>query len=290
MGLDVSLFKSPNAKLAIKQERDYECELDGIYSRMNQLEKEGKLTKEREEEFDKAREDLRISYGIDGYRHESVEQIHLDSKTEPNHLFKIGYLRSSYNEGGINTILSTFGMGTLYDIFAIDDDDYYQFVDWKASRERCLEVITKFEEHMASPMGKYGVATFRPFPEKGVATSDEALERFNKELLRYQEQVAAYEEKLKLDEKQKLWAPFGSWSSGIGQFYLDQPLKVAGIIPQIPTKMPKWALSGPAVFLIFEDDPANNKWYLTALKITLEMIDYVLADPHPEHFFMGWSG
>lgn len=291
MGLDVNLFKCPDAKRALELEERYEQELEALYAHFSALEKKKVVTVADEEELNQTRLNLKKKYGIEDYHHSSIETIHFDSKTQPDHLFKIGYLRSSYNEGGINNVLATFGMPTLYDIFNVTGDGYYQYPNWEEVRKSCLEVIEMFEKYMASPMGKYGITTFRPLLKSGATSSDEALEIFNQELLKYQESVKAHEELVKLNPKRKDFPPFGSYMCKAGNFYLDEPLKVYGVVHhQDNPDAKKWFLAGPATYLIVERDPANNEWYLTALKITLEMIDYVLADPHPEHFFLGWSG
>ena len=90
--------------------------------------------------------------------HSSREKIEQDSKKHPEHMFKIGYFRSSYNGGGINSVLDSLGFGGLYWIF--DNKDQYEFApDWEKSLKRVREVLDKFREFTDSDIGKYRVAT-----------------------------------------------------------------------------------------------------------------------------------
>lgn len=46
----------------------------------------------------------------------------------------------------------------------------------------------------------------------------------------------------------------------------------------------------PCTYVVYER-PAQDKpdWYLQALQVVNETLDFILADPHPEHFHLVWS-
>ncbi len=47
----------------------------------------------------------------------------------------------------------------------------------------------------------------------------------------------------------------------------------------------------PSVFLVYEREPSEKEdWYLTALRIVRETIEYVLAQPDKQHYYLVWSG
>ncbi len=59
--------------------------------------------------------------------HPDVKKVEKDSKKYPSHMFKIGYFRSSYNDGGINQVLQRIGLPTLGTIFGETKEDKYCF-------------------------------------------------------------------------------------------------------------------------------------------------------------------
>lgn len=74
------------------------------------------------------------------------EGIEIPSKTDPGHLFKIGYWRSSYNSGGINNILRKMGLMDLYGIVPEAQGDAYHIQpDWAGVRDRALETLEGYE-------------------------------------------------------------------------------------------------------------------------------------------------
>ena len=281
MGLDVYLYKCPDIKYAAAMEEAYEAELSKIYDEWGKIDDKGTPTKEQEEEFNNKRAAAREKYGIDGYSHKSRIQIHLDSKTEPEHLFKIGYMRSSYNSNGINRIADVFDLPDLYSIFEVDNDEYYQEHDWDTIYVNIKQAIEKWQAHVDGPWGKYGVHQFRPSwrPDDGVGSEHEALERFNIEYLSKKEEIDKDD-----------WKKSG-WCSSHGEFY-PQPLKVVAMISRVwdstkPSNYHNW----PNTFVVYErDDTSVMDWYVTALKIVQEMIEWILEQEDKDQYIMGWSG
>lgn len=59
-----------------------------------------------------------------------LSSVNMPSKKYPNHYFRIGYFRSSYNSSGINYVLRDRLGIDLYDIFDAKDSGYYVEPDW----------------------------------------------------------------------------------------------------------------------------------------------------------------
>lgn len=285
MGLDIYLYKCPDRKHANAMVAAWEKENDALWEKHAKLEEGDKITPEAEAQFVQDRLQLAEKYEIVDYNHKSVEQIYEDSKTEPDHLFKLGYLRSSYNGSGINRLLALHGLPGLFEIFQVEGEDYQVVPDWEAAKKICEETIEKLREHAEGPLGKYNVMDFTPSllgHDSSVTSPEEALEFFNMKML-----------------KTITDSPFDSFSTREGLFF-KTPLKVVGVIPYSYPEKEKTKLASDywanrmakTSYLVYElEDRAKFfGWYLTALKIVLENINYVLGQEHPEHFYMTWSG
>jgi len=68
----------------------------------------------------------------------SEEQTEIDSEKYPDHMFKIGYMRSSYNSGGFNSVVKKIVGHDLYWLFGVEDvQEYVVRPDWKTALIRC---------------------------------------------------------------------------------------------------------------------------------------------------------
>jgi hypothetical protein len=85
----------------------------------------------------------KVKDSLDGMEEDPGEHINQDSQEFPEHYFKIGYFRSSYNSGGLNSILNDAIKKDLYWIFQTSQD-YYVQPDWKSSRRRAVQVLEEF--------------------------------------------------------------------------------------------------------------------------------------------------
>jgi hypothetical protein len=194
-----------------------------------------------------------------------IEGIELNSEIYPEHMFKIGYLRSSYNSGGINSVLERVGCMTLYDIFEPKDGEYYVDIDWAGAQKRCQSAIDKYREHLTGEFAGYDVMRITDFGHGGAKDDNEALELLKKQL------------------RETKPEGFRSYGNRDGDWYLDG-VNVVGIVPNRGF--------GGGVFLLTKDKETKapeEDWYMQALVVTKEMIDYVLNQKDPENYFVGWS-
>lgn len=201
-----------------------------------------------------------------------AEKIENDSAQYPDHLFKVGYFRSSYNGSGLNNVLRNAIGKTLYDIFNAGDD-YYIKPDWQEARKNCLELIELYKAHMDKAGGA------------------RVLEVSPNEFGMHPNFKPPTDERSALDEWVKAKGeqhPFGSYSSGLGHFFIEGPMKVRAIIHG--TKQSLFSDERrPCIYVVYEEEDESKAWYINSLKIVLETIDWVISQPDPEKYVLHWS-
>lgn len=188
-----------------------------------------------------------------------------DSELYPEHLFKMGYFRSSYNDAGFNNVMRSMGFPDLYDVFKTVsdvDDTSYKVIDWEAARA-CIDLAI---EKMSStlPTGLWFLdlnkVSYYGKGGKEVPSAAEALSITEKEL------------ESSLSEK----TPFSSYANANGEFY-TKGLQTVAIVGR------RWL-----VYKLDETDGGID-WYLKAAKIVKETIDFVLGHPDPQNWRLYWS-
>jgi hypothetical protein len=191
-----------------------------------------------------------------------IETIELDSKIHPDNMFKVGYLRSSYNSGGINSVLKRIGCPDLYDIFE-PGDDYYVTVNWQQAQARAQIAVDRLKEYLGTEMAAYDVIEVNGYDPVG--SKEEALALLKEELGRK--------------------STFGGGYSNRAGDWFPEGMTIVGAVPGKPSFM-----GNPTYYLFTKSENGSNyKWYLEALEVTKEMIDHVLAQPDPDNYFLSWS-
>lgn len=204
MGLDVYLYKCNNvaqaeADIAAYNAFDEEHAID--FNTATQEEKDAYF--DLMEEFAKT---VNCSKYGESLLHEMIE---INSSLYPDHLFKVGYFRSSYNDGGINAILDSNGVMDLYGIFDVQDERTI-YPNWEESLKRAEKALEDFKA-----AGSYTVS--REFSNgSGIKTREEAMSVFKKKL------------------SEKTDSNFRSFSCSDGLFVLDG-FKVYAIIGSNPS-------------------------------------------------------
>jgi hypothetical protein len=64
---------------------------------------------------------------------------------------------------------------------------------------------------------------------------------------------------------------------------MAEPLKVLAMIPGIQTVLG----TRPCIYVVTESD---NTWYLQALEVVRETIEFVLSQEDKELYYLHWSG
>lgn len=191
-------------------------------------------------------------------------RIEIPSTRYPEHLFKIGYFRSSYNGGGVNRVLKRYGVPTLDAIMAADLT--YAFVpDWPDVLARTDAALSDYDA--ARERMRWDVFSESPtlLGENEPAVHDDraALDVFLGEMGKPR--------------------PFDTeWASRAGLF-LPNGRSMHGLVRGID------AIGKPCLYVITERDADSIAWYRQALEIVRETAEWVLAQPDPKAFHVHWS-
>jgi len=186
-----------------------------------------------------------------------ARKIKENSKKYPEHLWKIGYFRSSYNEAGIHHILSERGLPSLEEIFG-KYDEYCLRPDWHRVRSRALTIAKALAQ--GSP---YRTTFIGPniFGHEPIRSEREAL--------------------VAVEEEIKRGSEFGSYSNKVGTFELKEPMQVVAIMPGIGH------FEQPGCWCVYK--PGDLIFYPQCMEILAETCDWVLAQPDPQNFYLHWS-
>lgn len=268
MGLDVYLYHYQNLGEAQALEGQYQQESDRIWKQVGGDKKYEEMTQDEKNQAsalcDKVKE--RLSLGKYG-EVKNKKKIELASGLHPKHLFKVGYFRSSYNEGGFNSVMGNAGLPDLYNIFPEANLKEHEVVpDWKEAHKRCRFALNRFKEFRQSDKAKFRVTFCHHLG--GVESAKKAFEIFAKEL----------------KEKKTSKDGFYSYSNKDGDFFLEDPLKVRAVFPGRAHSMFE------GVYLVYDDEDNSYDWYFQALEIVNETIEYVLAHPRAGTYVLHWSG
>lgn len=263
MGLDVYLYRIKDKVLSEANEKQYNDYSDELWG-----ERKYEDIPEKEKDFirDKLKQKT-IELGLNDWGSDITykEKIEMDSDLHPDHMFKIGYFRSSYNGGGINRVLEKNGAPDLYGIFGLEDMGECR-PDYKKALTRVKKAIKKLKDNDDG----YGVFTvsgniFSTTP--AVSSESAALEIFRKELKGHS-------------------GGMGHYSNINGEFALDNPIQVVGLMPGVENILKK---GHPCTYIVYKNENGLT-WYVEALEVVQETIEFILAHENPQEFYMYWSG
>lgn len=259
MGLDIYLYRYENYEDTVAREKQYE----------DQSEKNWDVGGKYESLSDSQKDDIReknkafaLSIGLD--EHGSCPnkiKIEQDSEIDKEHYFKLGYFRSSYNDSGINRILKNLNVPGLYEIF--NPNDQYEFQpDWNKSLENCNKSIKLLESK----------GNYRCFDVSANIFGNNPICKTEKEALDL------------FIEETKRKGGMESYYCAKGHFFLDEPLKVLGLLVGTHSILAKEI---PCTYIVYEGE---NQSYINALKIVRETIEFVLSKNDKEKYYLHWSG
>lgn len=193
-------------------------------------------------------------------------EICFPSKTYPNDICQIGYIRSSYNSAGMNSRLRRTVGHDLAWIFGVDDNIMYRFrPDWTKCLTRVNQMIEWVDQYIKTN-GYIDIipSKFNPFIPVENLPSDEA------EAL-----VIFSQQKIKNGDMNANTYIGGNYSCYYGDFYFTNPLTVKAIIPGT-------IYGDSCMYVIIEhqktgDEPVGIEWALQSLHVVKETIEYALA-------------
>jgi len=263
MGLDIYLYRYDHHDETIALQEKCTKETDAVWEGAGDYDD---LTEEQKDELREKVKAIEESYGLDrwGEDEKHKEKIEFEHPDYPEHYFKVGYFRSSYNGSGINRILENMGLPRLEWIFDVENDDYYIHPDWNKSLQRAEEMIEKLS---AEPPYRVIKVDSNIFKEPDVNSESDALKILKEQLGKEHDY---------------------NYSNSEGEFYLSEPLEVVAMIPGFDSL---WGKKRPCVYAAYKTQHGND-WYIEALKIVKFTIEYVLAQPADkiDQYYLHWSG
>jgi hypothetical protein len=292
MGLDVYLKRCNDWEDVLHRQREYErlseenferakaaAGVEGLsYNDMTDEQRTkwfaeaDKLNKPLEEQFSVS------EYGeTDEIESVTIPQDFMGYERPEDHIFEIGYFRSSYNNSGINHLSDIHGFPGLYAIFpeAESHDAYYVPVHWQAALNRVVSAQDMIRDIMRERPENVYVLSVTPniFMEPpNVRSEADALEIF-------------YEQARQWKTRDRM---FGTgYTNRDGQFD-SEGLKVKALIPGIDTT---FRTERPCTYVVVEysKDFDPLAWCLDAYHMVELTIRWVLEQDKPETYRLAWS-
>ncbi len=199
---------------------------------------------------------------------EDYETVEENSSINADHLFKIGYLRSSYNDGGIDRVLKNMGLPTLWDIFGADGEEYAFQPDWETALAIAKNVLTLYRSK--TKLAAFDVAHNHFTVERegiyGPRSARGAVEILETYLKKKDEGAFAFSD--------------GNFSALEGDFFLSG-FEILAAVVGVNT------FDQPCVYIVHR--MMDDDWYDEALQITIEMIEWVIAQEDRDHYVLHWS-
>ena len=263
MGLDVYLYKYKDFKTESTLEKQFDAEVEELYADGITDEQRKKKKRELAKLLGIPKQDPKseFSYGFG-------EKIEIDSAKYPEHYFKIGYLRSSYNGGGIDAVLRRMDLPSLKDVF--NPKDEYEFIpNWEACLHRAKNLLANFNRIYNTEVGKYSC----------MFVGHNMFVDSNETVKSEQEAMKLFAEEFKKHTEVHKDADFNSYVNRSGEFHWDA-MKVKAFMPGIGY------FNQPGIYVVYEN--ADKDWYQQALEITVEMCEWVLAQ-NDGQYILHWS-
>lgn len=270
MGLDVHLKRCENFAQSQWRKAEYERRMDEAWDQIANHRAEDEIPDSETEIFEQQSKEIARTLGLDCYGEDRlVQTIELPSQKYPDHRFQIGHFYSSYNESGIDWVLSESIGIDLHSIFNSPEEGDFQ-PDWRLARRLCIKAIADFSTYIEQHL--YSVMPVEFDPNVSPIQS-----RITGKALPLQKLIEINE--------QTNFANRNSFINRDGEFFFDEPLEVLAVLP------------GTAGFLGRQDEPClyrvfqykHPDFYSQALEIVLETIEYVLEQPDVEKYCLEWS-
>lgn len=271
MGLDVYLYRIDDYAKYKTATDEYEAKSSDQWAALGEY---NSLTEDQKDAARAADLALAQSLGLEEWgEYPGQVKVEHNSRLYPEHMFKIGYLRSSYNGSGINRLLRDRLQTSLDEIFSAVEYEFQP--DWQATRERAIKTLEGWRFLNASMGGKayrvdeVGMNVFIPPGEYTTHSAADALKIFHGQL----------------DANKGRLSDCLSYGNRDGDFYLGEPLPVVGLIPGFRESFGGRSL--PVVYVVYE--AKDDAWYTQALEIVIENCEWVLEQSDKENYWLHWS-
>ncbi len=241
-----------------------------------------KMTQDEKDEASTREEQANAEAGFVEDDDTGKEHIEIASKLHPEHMFKVGYFRSSYNNSGIERIGEyAIGERPLHYIFQ-PGEEYKVTPDWAACLERAKSVYQLWNQATKDCTELYRMFSVgNPFITPSITSNREAMEAFKKERTRRDEALA------KLEPGEPGHIMGGSYGNRDGNYFLDKPIEIHAAIPVLEDLLGQKHI---ATYLVYKETGDDVAWYGQALEVVIETIEYVLAQENTSEYLLHWSG
>ena len=198
----------------------------------------------------------------------------------PEHYWKIGYWRSSYNDAGFNSVVRRWqGCMDLYDIvFGSDtrDDGLWEIPigGWTEGRKRALAALEKFRAKRED--GQLALQAFFAEYDASNELVNAPQHAINRALKQFREHAGRADNGGPLD--------FSSWSSNKGT-YFSKGITVNAVIPGTHKSYRDMV----GVWIVTGVDPKELDHYEECYQIVIATMDEVINSGEPERYRLSWS-
>jgi len=205
--------------------------------------------------------------------------IEIPSTLHTEHLFKIGYLRSSYNPAGLNSVLRERIGKDLYTIFGLTfgETNYWIRPSWRDALKNTADALSEYQSFTQEHGALEVVTQSWGLDSAEVNEGGDALKGY-------------LDEAKKHSQQKKHPMSTGCYSSSKGTFYLSDEKEHQGVFR---AAIPGFnILNRPCMYIVLEhavDNDEGRDWYIEALEIVREMCEWVLSHENPDLFILGWS-
>ncbi len=261
MGLDIYLYRYDDYKKTKELENKHDVFYNELWEKAGEYDT---MSTEQKDDIRQKVKDYSISLGLneDGSDKDNYDCIEENHPDFPDHYFKIGYFKSSYNDAGIERILKNLSLPTLSDVFQHNSDDEYGFQpNWEDALIRVTNLIELLKD--AKPYRIHDVSG-NIFRKSEIKSEEDAMKIF-------------------LSESSKNWESNNNYSNINGEFSFHEPMKVLAMIPGTR----KIFKEQECIYVVTESD---NTWYINALEIVKETCNFVLSKENKEQYYLRWSG
>lgn len=276
MGLDVYLYRYENKAAVDKTKALYEKSTEALWKKICGDGKYEEVPEAKKKEYAREKKKVVAKLGTDEWGTPPGEvKVELDSKKFPEHMFKIGYFRSSYNGGGIERVVGNMTGKALYWIF--ENPKEYEFQpNWARAMSRAEEALAALKEKIANE-GAFRISFHSANPFAG----GKDIQRSEEDALKAFYNVFNNEKKEKkpspLEDEGRNW--FGN---SVGEFYLGKKgIEVVAIIPGMGYG------NAQGVYVVTKDD--GIQWYVEALEVVVETCQWVLDQKDQKKYWVHWS-
>jgi len=274
MGLDVYLKKYENFSDAKKREDEYQKLSSKNWDNGKKYED---LTQEEKEDLRSKDQEIAKNLGLDKYGRvpeTESKNIEMNHEKYPDHYFKIGYFRSSYNNEGIEHVLENLQVGGLYEIFERKRDDEYEFQPkWEEALRRVEKSISDLNDIIKNENNYYCFkVSYNEFSGNPNDNQIDSEQKAMKSFLEVKEKHVNIQSE--------------NFSNSVGEFFFKEPLQVIALIQGVNKRF-FVNEKLPCTYVVCKHE--NLNWYLQALEIVRDTILYVLSQPDVEKYYLCWS-